>query len=363
MPGVLCLAGLLLLAVSWSLRNDSWWPGVLTEAGVAVLLFGPLLLVGRGIERALDTVHEAQRHTEEQQQDLAEHQRQTESDVTNLKQRVDNLIRARSDESAQMLDTLSKDPSFDAVTKALQLANDMNVLADGIATVQGGTDPENVDPNTGRFLSIRVRFLWGRATGAQQPSLLVQAVCDEDQWDWAQMGSEPEHRRNNNDRLCYQLDWLPEQGAEEVGFQIAEALTSKNLYRGGASTFDWDKAISEELPRTIAVAVESRRGGGQWWPIAPLFELVGDDWAITTVGVEYKHAKNLAPIFLEDEFPARFPGGDDYENEYVYASSVLHSPSGVPEPSERLLIRAKAHLPVRPDARMPTGWQPIRTSN
>jgi hypothetical protein len=40
------------LAVSRGLRNESWWPAALTEAGVAVLLFAPPLLIGRGIEIA-----------------------------------------------------------------------------------------------------------------------------------------------------------------------------------------------------------------------------------------------------------------------------------------------------------------------
>jgi hypothetical protein len=146
MPVTLCLAGIAVLAISWGLRNESWWPGALTEAGVAVLLFAPLLLIGRGIEGRLDAVRKAQRHTEEQQEELAEHQRRTEAEVAKLAQEVADAraeIRLTSEQLSQavldrIVETREKDtalfasvadsPSWEDVLAALMRARALDMI-------------------------------------------------------------------------------------------------------------------------------------------------------------------------------------------------------------------------------------------
>jgi hypothetical protein len=288
--------------------------------------------------------------------------------VTDLRERVGTLtektaavVHAEDERVDRNIAAVSESPSFETITEALQIANYMNAFVDGIATVQGGTDPaDDKVVDLENPLSVRVRFLWGNHPGATGPSLLVQVVCDEDLYlsahqELIENGFYP---RNNNDRLCCEIVWKPDSRAENVGAQIRAALISEGIYRGEA-TFEWGKAITE-LRRTISVAIASRRGGA--WLAASLGELVGDDWAITRAGVEYKYQQEFGPVFMEEDFPSWYPGGRDYHD----PESSWHlpqSPPEVPKPSDRLLTRAAAYLPLRNSPNTPGGWNPIRTAH
>lgn len=274
--------------------------------------------------------------------------------VDTLRERTAAVLRTEDERVDRIMAAFGESPSFETITEALQIANYMNAFVDGIATVQGGADPaDDKEVDLENPLSVRVRFLWGSHPGAPGSSLLVQVVCDEDLYLSAhqELIGNGFNRRDTNDRLCYEIVWKPDHRAENVGAQIREGLISEGIYRGKA-TFEWGKAITE-LRRTIGVAIASRRGGA--WPAASLFELVGGDWAITRVGVEYKDREEFGPVFMEEDFPSWYPGGRDYRD----PESSWHlpqSPPGVPEPSDRLLTRAAAYLPLRNSPNTPYGW-------
>lgn len=363
-------------------KDPNWWViGATILVGLALVIFAgnpgwfcrkswpsvvPSVFVdfGIGLIIAAILVYLEPAFTRRIQKPIIKEVAELQNRVDNLTERTAGLLRTRDEQDDRVLAAVGEAPSFKSLTNALQRANDINALADGIATVQGGTDPPGAGLET--TLSIRVRFLWGSHPAAPQPSLIVQAVCDAVPYILAH----PEFTGDidSNDRLCFQTTWEPHDEAEEVGARIVEGLRSEGLYRGTV-TFEWGNTIAE-FERTIGVAVASRRGGTPWGPMA-LFELVGDDWAITKAGVEYKYRLEFGPVFRPEDFPSFYPGGQDSklwsqrrsQEPLAEAPSrkLLQSPPGVPQPSERLLIRAAAHLPLRDSPNTPTGWQPVRT--
>jgi hypothetical protein len=341
--------------------NPGWfglksWPlaqSVLVNFGTAFVLAAVLVLLQPAFKRTVQkAVNTAVRPVTGKVTDLQER-------VDTLTERTNNLLRARDERVDQNIMALDDSPSFETITAALQDANDMKAFVDGIATVQGGKDPsDDRDVDLGNPLSVRVRFLWGSHPGAPDASLLVQVVCDQGQY----LNAHPEFYGSpldNNDQKVYEIVWQPGNPPEDVGAEIRQGLVSEGLYRGG-DAFEWGKTIIE-LKRTISVAVASRRGGE--WPTAPLFEVVGDDWAITREGVEYRYSREFGPVFMEEDFPSIYPGGPNYNVPDFTFRWPPQSPSGVPQPSDRVLTRAAAYLPLRNfPPNTPTGWKPIRTA-
>jgi hypothetical protein len=254
----------------------------------------------------------------------------------------------------EVLADLARSPSFQTVTRALEAVNDLNGLAGGIATVQAGTDDVSGD-----VLGMRVRFLWGTSPAASEPSLLIQAVSEVNHRYYynnpeLQQGSV---RIGNDDRLYAHTLWAENEPPEAVAARLIKDLMRRGAYQGNA-TLEWDKALAE-LGRTLGIVVAARRGEAPW-PVAPLFELVGDDWAITKAGVEYR--TEPWPVFSPDQFPdwdsSEQAGGSLDEEAWRHPEI----PAGIPPPEERLWKRASAYLPPRDIRTTPAGWRPVTIS-
>lgn len=271
---------------------------------------------------------------------LAGLQAQVEALTRETAGRVDE----RGQRTVHAVAAAGESPSFETVTKALEAVNELGALAGGIATVQGGIDRQGTDYP----LSMRVRFMWGTVPSAERPSLVVQAVGDRD-WD---LHDGP---RNNNDQLYAETVWHPGEPAPDVGDRLIAELQKKGVYRGD-DTLEWGRAVGE-LIRTLSVAVSSRLGAqGTWRLVAPPFELVGNDWAITAAGIEYRNKYGIT--FFSDDFPSFYPGGSDYEKIIEGRFHPMVSP-GDPTPDWRLWDRAKAYLPLRDSPNTPSGWHPV----
>ena len=249
-----------------------------------------------------------------------------------------------------ILAALAQSPSFETVTAALETVNDLNGLAGGIATVQGGTD--DVGSET---LSMRVRFLWGMGSSESEPSLLIQAVSPINERYYF---NHPELQRepilDNDDRLYAYTFWEPNQSPEEIRSSLIRGLMRKSAFQGSA-TLDWDQTLTE-LGHTLGVVLAARQGEARW-PIAPLFELVGDDWAITTAGLEYRTER--WPVL----FPEQFSGpasGEQAGGGFREGRRHPDVPAGIPPPDERLWTRASAYFPPRNISTTPAGWSPVR---
>jgi hypothetical protein len=74
---------------------------------------------------------------------------------------------------------------------------------------------------------------------------------------------------------------------------------------------------------------------------------VGDDWAITTAGVEYR--PEPWPVLYPEEFPSFDSGGRSDREAYPRVAD------GIPQPDDRLVDRAAAYLPLREIATTPAG--------
>jgi hypothetical protein len=335
-------------------RHTSWSSfalSVLVNFGTAFVLAAIAVLLEPRLAGELKRV--ATEVVEGAQETIRNEVAGVQEKVKTLAEQTAELLRARHDQVDDAINALKESPSFQTTTRALELANGMRGLAAGIPTVQGGTDPLDAEAEP---LSVRVRFLWGNSPDAQEPSLLVQAVCEDELY----LPAHPEliesegGMMNTNDRLCAEINWAPGDEAAEVGVRLFEGVQGAGVYRG-EETLDWEKAV-RELAETLRVAIASRRGSSSW-PIAPLFELVGDDWAITLLGVEYRERADVLfhhAVWGQHEFPSPHPDDDDREG-----YTLLENPPGVPAMDWRLWKRAVAHLPLRDSPNIPSGWSPV----
>lgn len=277
MPVVVCLAGVAVLAISWGLRNESWWPGALTEAGVAVLLFAPLLLIGRAIEGRLDAVREAQRHTEEQQEELAKQQRQTEAEVANLAQEVADAraeIRLTSEQLSQavldrIVETREKDaalfasvaesPTWEGVLASLMRARALDMIPiSGSRVSLFGAD-----------CYLRFQPTWtydDRLNPDQQPDAIELTLEFTD-------GSP---RKT--------ILWEQTETPAEIVIQVAEAMQSLGCYPGDKE-FKAGR-IFGELGDLLQLAHRfATNKGGTAYPVRHIIQLCPPQWAITDEGI------------------------------------------------------------------------------
>lgn len=353
-------------------------PSLLVNLGVAlgystvlVLLVDPIQRKFRGVVRAevKDQTKAAVRPLENQVGELGRN-------VASLGDRIDELLRSRNDKIDRAVAAVQESPSFESVVEALTLANDLNALGTGIATVQGGDDDVPDEP-----LSLRVRFLWGGVPGAE-PSLHVQAVCEGSLYAFLnqdELGTQ-NFATNHNDHLIYDHDWEPEQSAEAVFLILRRQVERKNMYFS-EKALNWPDTFSE-LHRSLQLAISSTRGDqGTWRLVGRLLERVGD-WAITTHGVEHPayaggivfSPSDYPPFYPADGQPefAEFVSNDLGELENGFPTPpgqspqffpTLKSPPGLPPADGRLYERAGAHLPLRKSPNTPSGWMPAIASD
>jgi hypothetical protein len=276
MPVVLCLAGLGILAASWNVRDQSWWSGALTEAGVAVLLFAPLLLVGRGIEGMLDALRVAQRHTEQQQEELAEHQRHTESEVVQLAQEVAEAraeirltgeqltetvlgrIAEARDKDAALFASVGAGPDWDAVLPSLMRARELDMIAAaGCRVSLFGADC---------YLRFQPGWTDGPFSPDQEPDAIRLTLEFTD-------GTE---RKT--------IMWGKPESPAEIVMRVAETMQSLGCYPGdnefkAGSIFG---ALSDLLQLAHKHATNK---GGTAYPVRQVIQYCPPQWVITDDGL------------------------------------------------------------------------------
>ncbi|WP_147437327.1 hypothetical protein [Micromonospora musae] len=124
------------LGFSWLLRHDAWWSGVLVNAGTTLVLFAPLLLIGRHIEWRLDEVQTAQRQIGERQDEtssrietLAEEVAQAQNELRLARQELSDQVAARlasirasdGEAFAKVGDEPSHEATFNGLVRAAAL--------------------------------------------------------------------------------------------------------------------------------------------------------------------------------------------------------------------------------------------------
>lgn len=139
---IVIVFGMASLGLSWWLQRDVWWSGVLVNAGTSLVLFAPLLLIGRGIERRLDEVQETQRNISERQDEaesridsLAEEVQQAQSAFHLAREELSKLVAARLAEiraaDSKVFARVGDVPSHEATFAALLRAAELGLISQG----------------------------------------------------------------------------------------------------------------------------------------------------------------------------------------------------------------------------------------
>jgi hypothetical protein len=268
--------GAALLGVA--LGGQSWWqwqgvwPGIVVNVGTAFLLAAVLFLFERRFTRRVvragtQAIQQAAEQVEER---LQRHTDQLTARIDELQQQVDQRMRDRAQEADRKIAALSDDISYATVTDALTEANQLRAIPWGQVTVQASSDPDG----------LALVFKWGEASDGQYqwhgigPELELQARIEAD---FGLPGGRPH----------IATEWRPTDTPADVAERLIRQLQAAGRWQG-PDTLDWALAL-RNLRRSLALTVASRRDGtaaGPWQLRGALYELVGEDWAITEAGIE-----------------------------------------------------------------------------
>ncbi len=283
------LAGATLLALALYVEDRWGWtgvvPAILVNAATAIGLAGVLFLLERQFVGAVGRVSQeaANRAAGAVERRLGERAAALETRLDELQEATKQRVQAAEAEQDQVLANL-ENVSFGTVTRALATANILKALLGGIARVHASDDPRG----------LKLECAWGR-----------EAL--EDGWEERRWGPPtlsitvvPGHEMDEElARSVVEVEWRPDQSPADVGKELVEAVRRVGLWQG-PQTLQWAVAV-RNLRRTIEVAVASRRrDGGAWWLKGAVYELVGDEWAITEGGLESPPHDFLLP---QSEFP------------------------------------------------------------
>lgn len=307
---------------------------VLVHVGGTLLLAPLLPFLERGLTRRV--VQENKRMVQEQTAGLQE---QVDSLATRLDQ-LQGLVDQQDAENVQdqdrIIDALSEEASFANVASAMTVANVVGAFPEGEVTVQASAEPR-----------IDLSFSWqyhigdGRFSEPSGNFLGIKAHVDAD----PRGGGTP----------VIQTTWKPTEKTETVIGRINDQLRDRDRWNG-PKTIDWGQ-VFRDLHRAIALSVAYKRRDitVPWRLHGGLYELHGEDWAITEAGIEYRPASQV--VLDEAEFP------DAAARSGMTSPSVLGEwapapPAGAdPVEWQHVLWRGLFHFPVY---RGPARAQPAR---
>lgn len=136
---LLVIAGGVLLLWSYQASDDPWVSGVLVNTSTTLILFSPLLLVGRLIERQLGEVRTAQQQIERRQDEaasnfaaLANEVSQTQAELRRTREELSEAVTARfaatREKDAAMFQDIEEAPTYDLVFDALLRASELHLI-------------------------------------------------------------------------------------------------------------------------------------------------------------------------------------------------------------------------------------------
>lgn len=263
-------------------------PSILVNLGTAVLLVGVFFLLERRFTRRIvDTSTGAIKQAAEQIGEQLQNRTDALSTrIDDLQRQVDIRMRQRAAQGDEKVGALADDISYATVTAALTEANDLGAIPAGQIIVEASGDIDGA----------RIIFRWAADAVPTSstfritpPRLFLEPRIEAD---YDTYGGRP----------VLGDQWHPDEPVEEVAERIIRDLQRKGRW-AGPDTVNWTVTM-ENLQRSLALAIASRRGGssaGSSRLRGALYELIGDDWAITTAGVESRQANEV--ILGEAEFP------------------------------------------------------------
>lgn len=326
---LLCLAGALEGLWEWTGVSI----GIMVHVG-ATLLLAPLLpFLEKSLTRRV--VQENKRMVQQETAGLREQ-------VDSLATRIDQLQALVNEQDAsnvrdqdRIIDALSEEVSFMNVAGAMTVANMVGALPEGEITLHASTDP-----------MIDLAFSWQHHMGDgrfSEPSGTFLGVK-------AHVAVDP----HGGGTPVIQTIWKPTENAATVIGRITDQLRERDRWNG-PKTVDWEQ-VFRDMHRAIvlSVAYKRRDATAPWQLHGGLYELHGENWAITEAGIEYRPTSQI--VLDEGDFPE------------PTARSGMTSPSDLdgwaPLPPagadlaewQHVLWRGLWHFPVR---RGPARGQPV----
>jgi hypothetical protein len=319
--------GAMLIALAYLVPETSGWQdttsSVLLHVGTAVGLAGVLFLIERRFTRAVARVEErVDQRVEAITQPL-------QTRLADLEDLVQQRVAERSAAQDEAIRSVSENVSFESLAKAFAAANQLNAIGGGSVTVEASTDLNGIRPSLrcGHFVSdflgpdippgevvIEIQYLLPAAPGQAGRSVVREV-------------------------------WRNGDGADEIGTRLVERLQAVGAGRG-ARSFEWAVTLGN-VQRALDIAVRSRRHDqGAWHLEGALFELVGDEWALTERGIESRSRGLVLEHSAFPERPMRTADRFDEHGQLKPPWVPPKAPEGVPlETWDVLIERGKEWFP------------------
>lgn len=318
----------------------------LINVGTTLLLAALLVWLGRRfVTRAEGAARRAvEEKTEEFRHETAEIRQQLEA----LQDRVAERTASAEAAGAAIVDDIASDVSFETITKALELANDIDALWHSAITV----------PTSDSVDAPAVRLSWTATQHGGRFDDMDNLLATLD------VGYE--HHPGSSKRR-FDLEWLPGVPADEIVHELKELMVRAD-YGEAARMLD-AKYMFECLGRGVADAIAGKRGLPDAWlkGCGALDELVGPDLAITSRGVA---ARGHGLAFKAGDFPQRPPpamSAEQRASREPYKLPTPPAPAGI-DPAHWGVAIARAaehHPPVRRPgmASLPVTGFPVTSAN
>ena len=236
----------------------------------------------------------------------------------------------------RIIEALSEAVSPMTVARAMAVANMVGAFPEGEITLRASTDP-----------MIDLTFSWQHHIGDGRFSLpggnflgvKAHVVADPG-------GGTP----------VIETIWLMTEKAETVIGRINGMLQQRDRWNG-PKTINWGQ-VFRDLHRAIVLSVSYKRHDStvDWQLHGGLYELHGQDWAITEAGIEYRPSSQV--VLLEADFPERAAYPDRVGRRADLEGWPPASPAGVDLAEwQHVLWRGRWHFPVN---RGPMRARPVR---
>lgn len=254
-----CVIGLCLIGLALGLQTAFKWVGVvpdtLVEAGVGTVIIGIAFLFERRFARKVTRAA-----AEAAEASFARQAGQMQARIDQLTEAVRDRERedARSDD--EVISGLEY-PDFVNIVRALSAAYTLNALATPWLKVTASGDRD--------LLSLRF------STVREQDRYYVQILVT------------PEKNAKTHPTSQTIILWSRDETTVDVGRKIILEIQRRGLV-DDLDGFDWSAALAN-LRKSLDVAVRSRRRDSDAWRLdGKLYELLGDDWAVTSSGLEHR---------------------------------------------------------------------------
>ncbi|MFI9576945.1 hypothetical protein ACIG5D_36420 [Microbispora rosea] len=264
----LLLGGAACLTASYIFQDDSWPSGTLLEFGATFMLFAPLLMVQRRIEKRFDVVETTQEAIQNRQTEaaaelsaLAEDVAQTKNEMRLTLEQLSDVVTKRMQEAKsrdkETFASVAAQPSLETIDRALQRAHQLKLITRSGCRVALFNE-EMLSSN------FYVRFVCDRVI--ERMEVEVQLYLE------GRDGTALERYR-----------WHGDTPAADVLVWLAEQVQGLGKYLAGV-TFE-PTVIFTGLRELLELAHRKAIGEDFHGFPGPIFQLCLPQWAVTESGI------------------------------------------------------------------------------